>query len=169
METVNNIIETQNVVVNCTSIKGESVWNAASSWEEKDCTEWAVKLLPSLFSSIPTIELGDISIYVSSIENVNGNAYVNHSRGKKRYFYDFSLTISLGIMDSSCTAFKGKLKVDDIVNDQIEDAVFSLSMMDPLPSKDILDKVRKYFKGKTAVDFLKSVMVRFDEEYRSFI
>jgi activator of HSP90 ATPase len=92
-----------------------SAWNAAGTWEEKNCDAWARQKIQVLLTAIKVNESG-VSFFVDRVENVQGDAAVSLVRGKKRYIYDLTLDIhwkaSLG-----SEKFFGVLHVADISAD----------------------------------------------------
>lgn len=79
-------------------MEGTSVWNKAGTWEERDVTPWAKETLTKallgaqyvLPSSSP-LPGSKASVY--DVSKLDGHASYATVRGKKRYMYEFTLTI----------------------------------------------------------------------------
>lgn len=109
-----------NLANNCgtaTVVEGTSVWNTAGTWEEKDVTQWATDTLRAallathytLPKSVTTAAITSTSIplcaSVSKVKNFSGHASVATVRGKRRYIYEFAITLEwkLPLQDSTTT------------------------------------------------------------------
>jgi len=87
-----------------------SAWNKAGTWEEKDHTKYAQELLMDALSKVQyTISesdalaihkdiVGGVTAKVSNVKNIDGHASIATVRGKRRYVYEFSLTIEFKIV-----------------------------------------------------------------------
>ncbi len=114
------------------------------SWEEKSCTKWASNYIKttlftssennSLASSLEGVkQLKDIEIV--SVSDVSGSANITHSRGKVRYLYEFTVELSVLVFAASGAGaggdddgpFKATFKVEDCINDQLDDIVVSIA------------------------------------------
>ncbi|KAF1336744.1 Activator of 90 kda heat shock protein atpase 1, partial [Globisporangium splendens] len=73
--------------------QGNSVWNSAGTWEEKDKSVWARERLKELILDSFSFVDGShkVSIKANSIVKCDGEAKIVFSRGKKRCGYDISL------------------------------------------------------------------------------
>jgi len=104
-----------------------SAWNKAGTWEEKDHTNHAQSLLINALSNVEyTIsdkdaiaihkELSGATAKVTKVKDVNGHASIATVRGKRRYVYEFSLTIEFNIVLSLDLdeVFAGSLKYPEI-------------------------------------------------------
>lgn len=74
---------------------GASAWNKAGTWEERDVTAWAKEsleqaLLNTSFT-FPALAPGALASITNAI--VDGTASYATVRGKKRYIYEFKLTV----------------------------------------------------------------------------
>ena len=80
-----------------TSTTDGSVWNKAGTWEEKDVTNWAQEsleaaLLASQFT-LPSSSPAPGAICSIKSCKSNGHASFAMVRGKKRYIYEFAITL----------------------------------------------------------------------------
>lgn len=78
--------------------EGTSAWNKAGTWEERDVTPWAKDTLSTaLLSCKYTLPNGSPSpgsyVIVYEIGKLEGSASYAAVRGKKKYIYEFALTI----------------------------------------------------------------------------
>ena len=97
--------------------KAGSAWNAAGTWEEKNCEVWASSKIRETLRSIKINENG-ITIAVSSVENLSGEAAVTSVRGKKRYIYDFSLdAVWTAVCANDGMKYTGTLEISEITGD----------------------------------------------------
>jgi tetratricopeptide (TPR) repeat protein len=76
------------------SSNGVSAWNQAGTWEEKNMTGWASQRLRELLSglSIP-VSGGNIETQQLEDKDVNGDASITFSRGKKRLVFEFDIKV----------------------------------------------------------------------------
>lgn len=104
-----------------------SAWNAANTWEEKDCTQWAKDKLTSLIITDESIGLPSTVPYiikVRKVSDIQGHAQIAHVRGKARYIYEFSLDLSFTISSTDANKkdkYKATVSVTDIINDLLDD------------------------------------------------
>jgi tetratricopeptide (TPR) repeat protein len=78
--------------------EGTSAWNKAGTWEERDVTPWAKESLTmALLSCKYILPNGSPSpgstVVVYEIGKLDGSASYAAVRGKKRYIYEFALTV----------------------------------------------------------------------------
>jgi hypothetical protein len=92
------------VSVSASPATGQSAWNAAGTWEEKDCTKWSKDQIKSVLKPVFGRSSGD-SISVSKVKDVEGEASITVVRGKKKYIYDMSLTLELKVRFNDFVSF----------------------------------------------------------------
>jgi hypothetical protein len=78
--------------------EGTSAWNKAGTWEERDVTPWAKEsLTTALLSCKYILPNGSPSpgstVTIYEIGKLDGGASYAAVRGKKRYIYEFALTV----------------------------------------------------------------------------
>ncbi len=105
------------------------------SWEEKNCTKWASNYIKTvLFASSESNSLASSlegfkqlkDIEIVSASDVSGSANITHSRGKVRYLYEFTVELSVLVFAVGREdPFKASFKIEDCINDQLDDAVAS--------------------------------------------
>lgn len=99
-----------------------SAWNqSGTTWEEKDTTDWCKKTLErclldvtSAYYSTTTDDATYVAV-VSEVKDLTGDASVAIAGGKKRYIYDFHLSVEYEIRDEAEeTVASGKLRLPDV-------------------------------------------------------
>jgi len=100
---------------------GTSVWNKAGTWEERDVTPWAIETLTaSLLSAEYVLPPGSPSpgaiASVSKVSKLEGNASHASVRSKKKYIYEFALTLEwdLTLGDAVTQKCTGEVTFPDI-------------------------------------------------------
>lgn len=78
--------------------EGKSAWNTAGTWEERDVTPWAKETLSAaLVTAEYILPSGSPSpgahATISKVSKLEGNASFASVRGKKKYIYEFALTL----------------------------------------------------------------------------
>lgn len=99
--------------------QGTSAWNKAGTWEEKNCTAWAIetiteqlmKLTYTLPSSSPAPN-GVISICKVDLQK-SSHASVAAVRGKKRYIYELDITVHWNFIHDTLSA-SGTMRFPDV-------------------------------------------------------
>jgi len=71
-----------------------SAWNGAQTWEERDYTEWAKKRFKELLVPLSVDAGNDITVEVTDLGSITGDAHVAVVRGKPRFIWDFAITLS---------------------------------------------------------------------------
>ncbi|KAL7529352.1 hypothetical protein ACHAWF_002952 [Thalassiosira exigua] len=101
--------------------EGTSAWNKAGTWEERDVTTWAKETLTAgLLTAEYILPDGSPSpgahATVTKVSKLDGHASYATVRGKKRYIYEFSLTIewSLTLGDDHSRVCHGELSFPDV-------------------------------------------------------
>lgn len=140
-----------------------SAWNAAQSWEEKDFTAACKQILGEVldnsaaFDSVP-----DVTITGCDVENIDGHANVTHSRGKARFLYEFSASLTFEIMH-----YKGTLKLVDLTNDQdSDDYDLMIEWKAPSPSGKDSTECRKKVLSNDIREALYSNMELFLQRFK---
>ena len=95
--------------------KSGSVWNSAGTWEEKSCDKWAIKTIKNKLLAIH-IKTPDITVKITDVNSIQGEASITTVRGKKKYIYDFSLDIAWNASIGK-ESYSGIITVTDISAD----------------------------------------------------
>ena len=90
-----------------------SNWNAAQTWESRNCSEWAKSTLESTLAPFEVSD-SNISIEIDSVDDVSGHAEMVHTRGKLKRIFDFSITLK-GSVTAGDKAWKGKFTLDSVM------------------------------------------------------
>lgn len=101
------------------SEQGTSAWNKAGTWEEKDCTTWAIdtitEQLMMLSYTLPSSSPAPNAVV--SVSNVvlqkSSHASVAAVRGKKRYIYELDITIHWSFVHDTLSA-AGTMRFPDV-------------------------------------------------------
>lgn len=145
-----------------------SAWNSAMTWEERDCTKWALEKLPTLF--VETADLPKSNQYTVQIKgctNAQGSAQIAHVRGKARFIYELSIDLNFSVSDDkSANKYKGKVSVADIINDQLDDIELTVSWTDKSPPGAELATIRNTVIGAALRRFIRAKMAKFEEDFR---
>lgn len=146
-----------------------SAWNAANTWEERDCTNWAIDKLTTLFSD--KNELATLKQYkftVNGVTAVKGNAQIAHVRGKPRFIYDVVFDLKFSIeKDTPKVEYKGKISVADVMNDLLDDIDLSITWSDKKspPGAELVAIRNAIVNGAALKEFILKRMAQFEEEF----
>jgi hypothetical protein len=151
-----------------TKLTQSSAWNAAKTWEERDCTVWAKDNLTSIFNEKQEINTtSPFKITLESISNIEGTAQIAHVRGTARFIYELSFSLSLTIEDETHKKFIASAIIHDVINDQLDDIEVSVTVSKPTPSGAALIEMKNVLiKQKNLKIFIISKMKIFEEKYR---
>ncbi|GMH54391.1 hypothetical protein TrRE_jg6812, partial [Triparma retinervis] len=114
-----------------TPTKSASAWNSAGTWEEKDTTEWCQgRLKDTLKCTVAEEDCSSLVAKVSELKDVNGDASVVVSRGKKRYIFDLSCDLKFEVVDSDDDTVlgKGSMSLPDISSTAASDGDWELQL-----------------------------------------
>jgi tetratricopeptide (TPR) repeat protein len=95
-----------------------SAWNKAGTWEERNVTAWAKEtleatLLTTSYTLPESSPAPGAVVKVSSVTKCDGHASFATVRGKKRYIYEFSISLQWEF-DHDTHAVKGKMSFPDV-------------------------------------------------------
>lgn len=132
--------------------EGTSVWNTAGTWEERGVTPWAKETLSAALVTAEYI-LPDGSpspgahAIVSKVSKLEGNASFASVRGKKKYIYEFALTIKwvLTLGDDHSQTCTGEMTFPDIdgtvaVGEGYDIVNYSVDGTSPVGTGPLLDR-----------------------------
>lgn len=145
-----------------------SAWNSANTWEERDCSKWALDKLPQLFSEKETLpKSNQYSVQIKELSNAQGTAQIAHVRGKARFIYELSFDLKFSVTDGTDSKYKGKISVSDVINDQLDDIEFALTWDGKSPPGSELSTVKNSVLGGSALrKLIRSKMVTFEDDFR---
>lgn len=145
-----------------------SAWNSAMTWEERDCTKWAMEKLPTLFADSEDVpKTNQYTVQIKGLSNTQGNAQIAHVRGKARFIYELSFDLKFSVSDEkSDNKYKGKISVADVINDQLDDIELAVTWTDKSPPGSELATVRNTIVGTALRRLIRSKMAKFEEDFR---
>lgn len=145
-----------------------SAWNSAMTWEERDCTKWAIEKLPTLFEDKEDLQKSNqYAVQIKGLTNAQGSAQIAHVRGKARFIYELSFDLSFSVADEkSDKKYKGKVSVSDVINDQLDDIELSVSWTDKSPPGAELATIRNTVIGTALRKLVRAKMAKFEEDFR---
>jgi len=113
-------------VVTPKKLSDTSSWNAAGTWESRNCTKWAREALEPVFAGME-VSTNDYAFECSECDSVDGGAEIVHTRGKVKYIYDLTVVLKFSITQlSTQTSWKGKLTLESVMGPDLEDADLSV-------------------------------------------
>jgi len=87
------------------STGGASAWNAAGTFESRDCTEWAKGEVREKLAGLSVGRPGGGTMSVTEVSTLAGDAQVNYVRGQRRCGFDFEVKLAV----AASTGEKGTL------------------------------------------------------------
>ena len=109
-------IPANNVQESATSTAAASAWNQAGTWEEKDTSVWCTSCLKKHLTTAAVP--GIYSAKVKEVKDCSGDASVVLTRGKKRYVFDYHLTLRFDVMHLS----EAGVNADEIDENETDEA-----------------------------------------------
>eukprot|EP00252_Welwitschia_mirabilis_P027031 TRINITY_DN9104_c0_g1_i2.p1 TRINITY_DN9104_c0_g1~~TRINITY_DN9104_c0_g1_i2.p1 ORF type:complete len:335 (-),score=28.47 TRINITY_DN9104_c0_g1_i2:518-1432(-) len=118
-------------------------------WSEKDCLEWSRKRFQSLLSDLVLVDSDDLHIKTTSVDKVEGDAYVNIRKGKIIPGYDLSVSVSWsGRVGGDSEAVSGTILFPYIADENADqDPEIRLSVASDSPNAEVLRQAL-FAKGK---------------------
>ncbi|CAM9377771.1 unnamed protein product [Ascophyllum nodosum] len=144
-----------------------SAWNKAGTWESRDMTSWAKERLSGLLKDVE-FDAPESIVTVVKIENLEGDAEVSYSRGKKRYMFDFRFDLKWEAPDLDEGPAKGVLAYPDVGQDcgGIYEAECRVDNSTPKAARGFVDRhVRAEQSGLRQAVLAR--LVTFAEEFHS--
>lgn len=133
-------------------VGGKSAWNTAGTWEERDVTPWAKETLQAALLTAEYI-LPDGSpspgsrAIVSKVSKLEGNCSFASVRGKKKYIYEFSITIKwvLTLGDDHTKTCHGEITFPDVdgsceLGEGYDVVNFEVDGSSPIGTRPMLDR-----------------------------
>lgn len=143
-----------------------SAWNAAQTWEEKNCTEWAMEAMKRTFMQGELACEGAYTVSIIEDAKVRGHANLTHSRGKARYLYEIEIDLEVEVVGGADWAsFGGTLAVTDVINDMLEDIELNMTWK-TRPGNSLYREVNNMVTGKPMKGALMARLKAFDAEYK---
>lgn len=142
-----------------------SAWNAAGSWEERDCTDKCTDLLDGIFDGdYPELES---ELNILSCQEVKGTASLVFSKGKPRFLYAFTVRLKAEVTATDGKAYTVMLILDDVQNDQPpEDYDISIEWASGSPHGSALPTAKAAILSRKTRLALRAKLALFEEAYR---
>lgn len=65
------------------SLSSASLWNQGTTWEERDCSKWAIDKITTLFNEDIDFHVNDdVDVQILNVSDIKGMCQLTHSRGK---------------------------------------------------------------------------------------
>ncbi|KAH9323871.1 hypothetical protein KI387_018510 [Taxus chinensis] len=135
-------------------------------WSEKDCLQWSKNRLAQLLENLTVLDHESLSIKITTLEKIEGEAYVNIRKGKVIPGYEISLTVAWSgeTKEPPTGVAEGTLHFPYIADENAnEDPEIRVSVKDKGPVAEklrlafveqgkpvVLTQVRKYVEHMTA-------------------
>mmetsp|Transcript_18822 Transcript_18822/g.31517 ORF Transcript_18822/g.31517 Transcript_18822/m.31517 type:complete len:204 (+) Transcript_18822:203-814(+) len=152
-----------------TKVSSGSAWNTANTWEERDCTAWAITRIPTLFAEEQLLAVPANCAYTVTLRGASdteGNAQIAHIRGTARFIYELSFELAFSV-DGGATPYEGKVAVSDVISDQLDDMEFEIKWTTgKSPPGPELATIRKLVAGKELKLLIKTNMMTFEQDFR---
>jgi hypothetical protein len=146
------ITQDANVATQPRNVLEGSAWNAAQTWEERDCTKWGKDKVSEKFNgSFGAVEFSDIT-------KLEGHASITHVRGRARFMYEWSFTFTAKLDGEKVT-----VEISEAINDQLDDVNFNFSF-----SKKSLNSERKNQLTKQIQAAAIGKLQEFEAEFHSY-
>jgi activator of HSP90 ATPase len=109
----------------------QSRWNANSyHWEEKDFSTWSKDRIRELLKDV-SVSSGSVTLSVSSVSRVDGDAIINVRKGKRRVGYEMKIELKVkGVVADSEgeeTSVEGDVALPYVCED-VDDRRFSVQI-----------------------------------------
>jgi hypothetical protein len=148
-------------------LSSSSKWNAAGTWEERNCTQWSKDTIRFKMSGINVSQDG-YEVTIEKCDDIIGHANIATVRGKPKFLFEFEVHLKFEVTNkiTDSTLFKGNLILSDIQNDQIDDTEFRVDWKSSSPS----GAEAKILRTLLTEGELKAVILcrlkAYEEEYR---
>jgi activator of HSP90 ATPase len=147
-------------------IAAGSAWNSAQTWEERDCTKWAMEKLPQLFSESEDLpKSGLYTVTIKDLSNAQGSAQIAHVRGKARFIYELSFDLKFSVVAGD-KKYKGKVSVADVINDQLDDIELSVTWDKSPPGAELAAVRNAVISGTALRKMIRAKMATFEQDFR---
>eukprot|EP00301_Raphidiophrys_heterophryoidea_P014744 c2319_g1_i1.p1 GENE.c2319_g1_i1~~c2319_g1_i1.p1 ORF type:complete len:152 (+),score=38.20 c2319_g1_i1:50-457(+) len=124
-----------------------SAWNNAGSFEQRDCTKWAISRVKDLLNGV------SVDGITTSSTDVTGDATVIFTRGKRKAGFMFTITTSWKSSKGS-----GNITITDLTESELSSGDFEVSVTGGQGSE----------QAKThLVEEIRKVLEKFYQEFQS--
>jgi tetratricopeptide (TPR) repeat protein len=143
--------------------KGASAWNKGGTYEERNCTEWAEQYLRAAIGEFQHAPSKDgWSVSFTKVKSLEGDCSVVLRQGKKRYVFDFEVTVNFDVInDNGDILSSGEWVCNDFNSEAEGECDVSLKIQS---GKDL---IRSWLKKKGVEELVNNLWAKFVAEYRS--
>jgi len=148
-----------------------SAWNAAGTWEEKSCSEFAKKKLRQFLdgSSFSPSTDSSVKISILNVRNVEGDASVTVVRGKRKYIYDLSCDCDWKMQIGYTTSVSGSVRVEDITGELAYETRVTVGTNEQSLSQAAKGALQTFIKGSSPSNCLRAhLKTRLDKILEAF-
>lgn len=139
------------------TVREASAWNAAQTWEERDCSTWGKSKVRELFDST------NEEVTFSNPSKVEGHASITHVRGRARFLYEWDFSVDVSVATSSNGTVTMTVDAGEVINDQLEDIVLTPNWKTKGLTRDVQKAVLK-----TVQDAIVEKMREFEAQFREY-
>lgn len=141
------LVEAPVQAASATAVNGGSAWNSAGTYESKNVTKWAEERLRSLIEGTTAELPGTVSISVSKVVQVAGDAEIVMNRGKRKYLSDFQVDLEWSVCINGHASANGTMTIRDINAEKDYDIVVSITSGPSEAGADALGIITQHVKG----------------------
>lgn len=142
------------------TVREASAWNAAQTWEERDCSTWGKNTMRELFGSE---DAANGTITFSNPSKVEGHASITHVRGRARFLYEWGFSVDVSVVTSSNGTVTMTVDAGEVINDQLEDIILTPNWKTKGLTRDVQKAVLK-----TVQDAIVEKMREFESQFREY-
>jgi hypothetical protein len=142
--------------------QGASAWNKGGTYEERNCNDWAESYLRAQLTAVQARSgVGSNAVTFTKINSFEGDCNVVLRQGKKRYVFDYEMTVGFDVLDGEGTVLG---KGEWICNDFNSEAEGDCDVL--ITASSGKDQIKGWLKKKGIEEIINAVWTDFVTEYR---
>lgn len=142
--------------------QGASAWNKGGTYEERNCNDWAESYLRAQLTAVQERSgVGSNAVTFTKINSFEGDCNVVLRQGKKRYVFDYEMTVGFDVLDGKGTVLG---KGEWICNDFNSEAEGDCDVL--ITASSGKDQIKGWLKKKGIEEIINAVWTNFVTEYR---
>lgn len=142
------------------NVREASAWNAAQTWEERDCSAWGKNKMREIFSDA-VVANGAVTFVSTS--KVDGHASITHVRGRARFLYEWNFVVEVSVVTEKNGTVKVEMDVAEAINDQLDDIIFTPTWKTAGLPRDVQKTVSKQVENAVVEQ-----MREFERQFREY-